>query len=653
MAMSYPLPPIPATTPIRSVLVANRGEIAVRVIRTLARMGLKSIAVYSDADASSLHVAMADEAVWLGPTPAQDSYLNVERVIAAARSSSADAIHPGYGFLSENTSLAQACADNGIVFIGPPSSVIDGMGDKIQAKVTAIAAGVPVVPGRHDADMSDEQLTEAILHIGFPALLKPSAGGGGKGMRIVHAAQEIPDAIESARRESRGAFGDDTLLVERFVEKPRHIEVQILADTHGSVIHLGERECSLQRRHQKVIEESPSPLLDEHARAAICDSAVRLAQSVGYVGAGTVEFVVPSGNPLDFAFLEMNTRLQVEHPVTEAVTGIDLVAEQIRIAAGEPLGYTQQDIVFRGVAVEARIYAEDPMRGSLPTGGTIEVWEEPQGVRVDAGVRSGDVIGSHYDPMLAKVIAWSFERAKALKDLDAALADMIIFGVVTNIDYLRQIVSDPRVQSGDLDTELLANLPPVDSWAVDGPSTQAGVDIVNAYRLGLNQDSGAWSSRDGWRIGGVEPLELDWVHADASWSISGVSQPISLTATIWSDGETIWFHSAEAGTHHGRVALPIDRRLRQPGLEASAGGSWTARSPMPGVIVNIAVAPDEEVSAGTPLIAVEAMKMEHVISAPAAGTVDSINVEVGQQVTLDQALLDLHLGDQRGGDHDA
>ncbi len=642
---------------IRSVLVANRGEIAVRVMRTLARLDVRSVAVYSDADAEALHVAIADSAVYLGPTAAQDSYLNVDRVISAALASGADAIHPGYGFLSENTRLAQACVDNGIVFIGPPAAVIEQMGDKIQAKVTAIEAGVPVVPGRHDPAMSDAQVTEAVLAIGFPSLLKPSAGGGGKGMRIIRTSDEIAGAIESARRESLGAFGDDTLLVERFVDQPRHIEVQVLADTHGNVVHLGERECSLQRRHQKVIEESPSPLLDDHARQAICAAAVRLAQSVNYVGAGTVEFVVPASAPMDFAFLEMNTRLQVEHPVTEAVTGIDLVAEQIRIADGQPLGYDQGDIHFCGVAIEARIYAEDPLRESLPTGGLIEVWEEPEGIRVDSGVRAGDIVTSHYDPMLAKVISAGADRTIAMRTLASALSSMVIFGVVTNVDYLRQILADERVQAGDLDTNLLSLITAESLWEATGPPPMAAAAIVNVVRSSLPMDSDVWSRRDGWRIGAEEPLRIDWTESGSTWPLAALAddpgEAIDDDATIWLDGDAMWFHSPGQGIHRGHVSWPIDRRLRQPAHTAGQTGIWTARSPMPGMIVNMGVSVGDRVEAGHTLVSVEAMKMEHAVRAPGSGVVQAIDVAVGQQVTLDQQLVEIALGDDdEGGSHD-
>ncbi|HEY1319076.1 MAG TPA: biotin carboxylase N-terminal domain-containing protein, partial [Streptosporangiaceae bacterium] len=388
-----------------TVLIANRGEIAVRIIRTLRAMGIRSVAVYSDADAGARHVREADCAVRLGPAPAAESYLNAGRILAAAGQAGAQAVHPGYGFLSENASFARACAGAGLTFIGPPPEAIEAMGDKIAAKATVAAAGVPVVPGAGAPGLSDEDLARAVAGIGFPVLIKPSAGGGGKGMRLVSSVAELSAALEGARREALAAFGDGTLLAERYISRPRHIEIQVMADGHGNVIHLGERECSLQRRHQKIIEEAPSPLLDAGRRATMGAAAVEAARSVGYVGAGTVEFIVSGEAPEDFFFLEMNTRLQVEHPVTELVTGLDLVELQVRVAADEPLPLRQQDVSLTGHAVEARVYAEDPDRGFLPTGGTVLALREPllPHVRVDSGLAEGTTVSSAYDPMLAKI----------------------------------------------------------------------------------------------------------------------------------------------------------------------------------------------------------------------------------------------------------
>ncbi|MGH3619850.1 MAG: acetyl-CoA carboxylase biotin carboxylase subunit, partial [Pseudonocardiaceae bacterium] len=438
-----------------TVLVANRGEIAVRVIRTLRAMGLRSVAVYSDADAGARHVRDADVAVRIGPAPAAASYLSVDAILDAAARTGAQAVHPGYGFLSENAAFARALARAGLIFVGPPAAAIEAMGDKIRAKSTAAAAGIPVIPGSDGRACDDDALAVAADALGYPVLLKPSAGGGGKGLRVVCRAQDLRAAISSTRREARGAFGDDTLLVERFIGTARHIEIQVLADAHGAVVHLGERECSLQRRHQKIVEESPSVLLDAVTRTRMGQCAVAVAKAVGYTGAGTVEFIVPADTPDQFFFLEMNTRLQVEHPVTELVTGMDLVAYQLRIAAGEPLGLRQDDVAADGHAVQARIYAEDPANGFLPTGGRVLQLREPAGVRIDSGLRVGDTVSSDYDPMLAKVIAHGPDRDTALRRLDAALAQISILGVGTNVAFLRGLLADADVQAGKLDTGLV------------------------------------------------------------------------------------------------------------------------------------------------------------------------------------------------------
>ncbi|WP_175417785.1 acetyl-CoA carboxylase biotin carboxylase subunit, partial [Streptomyces sp. SolWspMP-sol7th] len=447
---------MPGTALFDTVLIANRGEIAVRVIRTLRALGIRSVAVYSDADARARHVREADEAVRIGPAPATESYLSVPALLEAARRTGAQAVHPGYGFLAENAAFARACADAGLVFIGPPADAVDLMGDKIRAKETVKAAGVPVVPGSSGSGLDDEELADAAREIGMPVLLKPSAGGGGKGMRLVHEAALLAEEIAAARREARSSFGDDTLLVERWVQRPRHIEIQVFADRHGNVIHLGERECSLQRRHQKLIEEAPSVLLDEATRAAMGEAAVRAARSCGYEGAGTVEFIVPGPDPdapagtapEAYYFMEMNTRLQVEHPVTELVTRLDLVEWQIRVAAGEPLPLAQEDVRLDGHAVEARICAEsvqvlDGSPAFLPSGGTVLRLEEPggPGVRVDSGLSEGVEVGSAYDPMLAKIIAYGPDRDTALRRLRGALSRTVTLGVQTNAGFLRRLLA--------------------------------------------------------------------------------------------------------------------------------------------------------------------------------------------------------------------
>ncbi|MGO2041031.1 MAG: acetyl-CoA carboxylase biotin carboxylase subunit, partial [Cellulosimicrobium funkei] len=427
-------------TGFRTVLVANRGEIACRVIGTLRRLGVRSVAVFSDADADARHVREADVAVRLGPAPATQSYLDVDAVVAAAVATGAEAVHPGYGFLSENPALARACERAGIAFVGPGVDALEAMADKLAAKSIVGARGVPVVPGAGEPGMSDDDLLAAAGAVGFPLLVKPSAGGGGKGMVVVRAEADLPGALASARRVAASSFGDGTLLLERLVEAPRHIEVQVLADTHGTVVHLGERECSLQRRHQKVVEEAPSPLLTAEQRARMGEAACEVARSVGYVGAGTVEFLVPAASPDEFFFIEMNTRLQVEHPVTEMVTGLDLVALQLRVAAGEPLGLAQSDVVLRGHAVEARLYAESPERGFLPATGSVRVYDDgeaPAGpgaapLRLDSGICAGSVVGGHYDPMLAKAVAWGETRDEAVGRLDGLLARTVVLGVETN-----------------------------------------------------------------------------------------------------------------------------------------------------------------------------------------------------------------------------
>ncbi|MDN6813827.1 MAG: ATP-grasp domain-containing protein, partial [Corynebacterium variabile] len=502
-----------------TVLIANRGEIACRVIRTVRDMGLRSVAVYSDADADAPHVALADTAVRLGPAAAAESYLNIDRVIAAALASGAGAIHPGYGFLSENATFARACEDAGIVFIGPPADAIEGMGDKITARVTVEARDVPTVPGISRPGLTDAELiagvtgTDGGAGVEFPVLIKPSAGGGGKGMHVVASPDDLADTLVGARREAASSFGDDTLFIEHFVDTPRHIEVQVMADAHGNVVHLGERECSLQRRHQKVIEEAPSALLDEETRARIGEAACDAARSCGYRGAGTVEFIVSAKRPDLFFFMEMNTRLQVEHPVTELVTGLDLVELQIRVAQGEPLPVSQGDITLTGHAIEARVYAEDPSAGFLPTGGTVTSlrWPTAPGIRVDTGIRAGQVIGSDYDPMLAKVIASGHDRAEAIGRLDAALAGTLLSGLGsdagegTNIDFSRYLLADDAVRAGALDTGLLDRI--VGDYSV--PAMPAEALVVAALALqDAARDSahrggrhGAWAAVDGWRAG--------------------------------------------------------------------------------------------------------------------------------------------------------
>ncbi|WP_124265900.1 acetyl/propionyl/methylcrotonyl-CoA carboxylase subunit alpha [Streptomyces sp. ADI98-10] len=633
-----------------TVLVANRGEIAVRVIRTLREQGVRSVAVFSDADADARHVREADTAVRIGPPPAAESYLSVPALLKAARRTGAQAVHPGYGFLAENAEFAQACTDAGLAFIGPPASAISLMGDKIRAKETVAAAGVPVVPGSSGSGLTDAQLEEAAREIGMPVLLKPSAGGGGKGMRLVRDAAVLPEEIAAARREARASFGDDTLLVERWIDRPRHIEIQVLADTHGNVIHLGERECSLQRRHQKIIEEAPSVLLDEETRAAMGEAAVQAARSCGYAGAGTVEFIVPGDDPASYYFMEMNTRLQVEHPVTELITGLDLVEWQLRVAAGERLPYAQQDIKLNGWAIEARVCAEDPSRGFLPSGGTVLALREPQGggVRTDSGLSEGVPVGSLYDPMLSKVIAYGPDRATALRKLRAALADTVILGVPTNAGFLRRLLAHPDVVSGDLDTGLVER--EAESLVPDGVPDEvyAAAAAVRREALEPRPDADGWtdpfSVPSGWRTGGAPaPLVFPLRVSGADPVTYGAPRGATVTAdrvTVELDGTVGHFHRSgdwlgrDGDTWHVQDHDPVEASLSGAGR----GGADTLAAPMPGTVTVVKVAVGDEVEAGQSLLVVEAMKMEHVISAPHAGTVTELDVTAGATVAMDQVM---------------
>ncbi|QXQ97015.1 acetyl-CoA carboxylase biotin carboxylase subunit [Streptomyces sp. JUS-F4] len=633
-----------------TVLVANRGEIAVRVIRTLREQGVRSVAVFSDADADARHVREADTAVRIGPPAASESYLNVAALLEAARRTGAQAVHPGYGFLAENAEFAQACADAGLVFIGPPASAIALMGDKIRAKETVAAYGVPVVPGSSGSGLTDAQLEEAAREIGTPVLLKPSAGGGGKGMRLVRDAAVLADEIAAARREARASFGDDTLLVERWIDRPRHIEIQVLADAHGNVIHLGERECSLQRRHQKIIEEAPSVLLDAETRAAMGEAAVQAARSCGYVGAGTVEFIVPGNDPASYYFMEMNTRLQVEHPVTELITGLDLVEWQLRVASGERLPYAQQDITLTGWAIEARVCAEDPSRGFLPSGGTVLALREPQGggVRTDSGLSEGVPVGSLYDPMLSKVIAYGPDRATALRKLRAALEDTVILGVPTNAGFLRRLLAHPDVVSGDLDTGLVER--EAEGLVPDGVPDEvyAAAAAVRLDALAPRPDAGGWtdpfSVPSGWRTGGVRaPLVFPLRVAGREPVTQNPPASATVTAdrvTVEQDGAVVHFHRSgdwlgrDGDAWHVQDHDPVEASLSGAGR----GGADTLAAPMPGTVTVVKVAVGDEVEAGQSLLVVEAMKMEHVIAAPHAGTVTELDVTAGATVAMDQIL---------------
>ncbi|OJZ73616.1 acetyl/propionyl-CoA carboxylase subuit alpha [Mycobacterium paraffinicum] len=649
-----------------TVLVANRGEIAVRVMRTLRRLGIRSVAVYSDPDANARHVLEADTAVRLGPAAARESYLDIGKVLAAAARTGAQAIHPGYGFLSENAEFAAACERAGVVFLGPPARAIQVMGDKITAKNAVAAFDVPVVPGVAKPGLGDDELVAAAEEVGYPVLIKPSAGGGGKGMRLVEDPSRLRDALVGARREAAASFGDDTLFLERFVLRPRHIEVQVLADTHGNVVHLGERECSLQRRHQKVIEEAPSPLLDPQTRARIGAAACNTARSVDYVGAGTVEFIVSADRPDEFFFMEMNTRLQVEHPVTEAIAGLDLVEWQLRVAAGEKLGFAQDDVELRGHAIEARVYAEDPARGFLPTGGKVLRVSEPSGagVRVDSSLLAGTVVGSDYDPMLSKVIAYGQDRAEALAKLDTALAQTAILGVQTNIEFLRFLLADERVRAGDLDTALLdervadfAPLPPPDDVLAAG-------GLYRQWALDRRAAGNPWAVPTGWRVGGAPaPVRTEMQTPLRSATVSVWGSPADARVQIGSaetssasvQVDNDWMDVTLDGVRREYRWAEADRHL----WIADERGAWHLReaeehkihrtggaqqaeilSPMPGSVIAVQAASGTEVSEGDVVVVVEAMKMEHSLSAPVSGRVE-LMVSVGDQVTVDQVLARL------------
>ncbi len=642
-----------------TVLVANRGEIALRIIRTLRALGLQSVAVYTDPDRESPHVDAADLAVGLGPA---DGYLDVQRIVDAAVASGASAVHPGYGFLAENARFARACEAVGVVFIGPPADAIELMGDKINAKGAVAAAGVPIVPGLGEAGLTDDQLAAGALEIGLPVLLKPAAGGGGKGMRLVTDPADLAGSIAAARREAVGAFGDDTLLVERYVGHPRHIEIQIFADAFGQVCSLGERECSLQRRHQKIVEETPSVFLDDHTRAALASAATAAARACGYVNAGTVEFIMSADRPDEFFFMEMNTRLQVEHPVTEAVLGLDLVEWQVRVAAGERLPWAGAGPVPDGHAIEARVYAEDPGRGFLPATGTVLRLAEPSArthIRVDSALREGTVVGTSYDPMLAKVVAWGPDRAEALARLGGALAATEILGVTTNVGFLRRLLAHPDVIAGRLDTELVERIasdilaPPAPDEVVAAAALLSGLLARPAAAV-----TDPWQRLDGWRIAGPAPFITEWEVAgqlipaalDDGAVRVGTGEPEPVEARL-ANGDVV----VETGGMTKRFSYARDdpdiwlgrsgdtwRLTRRRDSIDHAGpaetGSGRLTSPMPGTVLAVHVSSGETVRAGQPVITVEAMKMEYVVAAPQAGTVTELFVKPGEAVRLDQPL---------------
>jgi len=629
------------------LLIANRGEIACRIMRTARHLGIRTVAVYSDADAAAMHVAMADEARRIGPPPARESYLDIEAILAAARDSGAEAIHPGYGFLSENAAFAEACARTGIVFVGPPASAIRAMGLKDRAKALMAEAGVAVVPGYLGDDQSTERLQAEAGKIGFPVLVKAVAGGGGKGMRRIDSPVEFAAALEGAKREAKSAFGDDRVLIEKYVTRPRHVEVQVFADSHGHAVHLFERDCSLQRRHQKVVEEAPAPGMSEAMRVRMGEAAVKAAKAVGYVGAGTVEFIADASEGLKpdrFWFMEMNTRLQVEHPVTEAVTGLDLVEWQLRVAAGEELPQRKYTLAPHGHAIEARLYAEDPRKGFLPSVGRLERLRlSSDGVRIDTGVREGDQVSVFYDPMIAKVIAWDETREGAAAKLAEALSESQIAGVATNAGFLVRALRHPDFLAGDIDTGF------IDARAetLIAPGAEPAADVLARAALYLVEErrpksssNDPWDVQDGFRLHGEarEMIELvrngarvpvEIVHHTGgamTVKVAGgvVAQPAHAAAMRLSSGDIAVMQAGETWT------IPIHDPFAAAEAATSAADRVTA--PMPGKIVQLLVRPGEDVKRGQPLAVLEAMKMEHTLKAAADARVETVEVAAGEQV---------------------
>ncbi|MGE0724465.1 MAG: biotin carboxylase N-terminal domain-containing protein, partial [Alphaproteobacteria bacterium] len=650
----------------RSTLIANRGEIACRVMRTAKRMGMRTIAVYSEADRGALHVRMADEAHPIGPGPARESYLSIPNLIAAIRASGAEAVHPGYGFLSENADFAEAVASAGSVFVGPPPSAIRAMGSKSAAKAMMVRAGVPVVPGYHGEDQSETILRAAAEDVGYPVLIKASAGGGGRGMRVVERAADLAAAIDGARREAASAFGDGRLLIEKYLARPRHIEIQVFADGHGNAVHLFERDCSIQRRHQKVIEEAPAPGMSPERRRAMGEAAVAAAAAIGYRGAGTVEFIAEGDA---FYFMEMNTRLQVEHPVTEMIAGVDLVEWQLRVAAGEPLPLAQDRLSITGHAVEARLYAEDPDEDFRPATGRLAHLRLPHPdahVRVDAGVEAGDAVTVHYDPMIAKIIAWDRDRAGALRKLGAALDQTEVVGVVTNRAFLARIVGHPAFAAAELDTGFIArhraDLMPGRAAVPPALAALAAIHVLLGEAAAARAAAAAggdrhspWAESDGWRIGsrarrqlafrdGEAVLPVDVGYRAEGWSLTVAGTTFEATGERAADGLLVadldgrrWTATVvEAGGGltviaggHAHRFVPVDP-LAPPEAAEAAAGRLTA--PMPGRIARVLVTEGMSVARRQPLVVLEAMKMEHTIAAPADGKVTVLRYREGDLV---------------------
>jgi 3-methylcrotonyl-CoA carboxylase alpha subunit len=658
------------------ILIANRGEIACRVAATARRMGIRTVAVYSEADAGAKHVAVCDEAVLIGPAAAKESYLKGDKIIAVALATGAQAIHPGYGFLSENADFADAVAAAGLVFIGPPASSMRAMGSKSAAKTLMESANVPLVPGYHGEAQDPALLQVEADRIGYPVLLKASAGGGGKGMRVVERSGDFAAALASCKREAISSFGDDKVLAEKYLQRPRHIEIQVFADTQGNCVYLHERDCSVQRRHQKVLEEAPAPGMPAARRAAMGEAAVAAAKAVGYVGAGTVEFIANQDG--SFYFMEMNTRLQVEHPVTEMITGTDLVEWQLRVAAGQPLPLRQDELKIHGHAIEARIYAENPEKGFLPSIGTLRHMDTPEAVsfelggtpggvpasvRIDSGVREGDAISPFYDPMIAKLIVWGTDRAQALARMSQALAEFQITGLATNIAFLKRLVEGEAFTSADLDTGLIerhgATLFPPAQAAPLGALALAAMALVGGEHTGATDP---WANATGWRLNGdyqrqlafsdeYQAYDVALTYHTSGWhiAVSNTAADLTLAArdgatlsirlgaaamhgTVRRDGEL--FHVFTGGRHY---TLHYHDPMAHAGEMEAAGGRLTA--PMPGKVVAILAKAGQDVKKGEALVIMEAMKMEHTIGAPSDGIVEELLYAVGDQVADGAPLL--------------
>ena len=636
------------------LLIANRGEIAIRVMRTAHRLGIATVAVYSDADASAAHVAMADEAVRIGPAPARESYLDIAAVIGAAKQTGAEAIHPGYGFLSENAEFAEACTKAGIVFVGPPPNAIRTMGLKDRAKVIMAEAGVAVVPGYLGDDQSLKRLAAEAARIGFPVLIKAVAGGGGKGMRRVDSAEEFEAALEGAQREASSAFGDSRVLVEKYVTRPRHIEVQVFADSYGDAVYLFERDCSLQRRHQKVIEEATAPGMSGSMRAEMGAAAVKAAKAVGYVGAGTVEFIADASEGLKadrFWFMEMNTRLQVEHPVTEMITGLDLVEWQLRVAAGEKLPRRQDELRPRGHAIEARLYAEDPRKGFLPSIGKLERLRLPadgEGVRVDTGVREGDTVTMYYDPMIAKVIAWDETREGAAHRLANALSASEIAGVQTNAGFLVRALRHPEFLAGDIDTGFIPRH--MEELTVTHPAPEIYARAASFVIADRARDAAArdpWDAQDGFRLFGEAQETLEFgCDSDHAKIIATHHRGGGVTLRL--DGAEIRApaHAAAIRLASGAIAVMEQGETwtllpHDPFGDADSAGTVSDRivAPMPGKVIRVLTEPKAQVKRGAPLIVLEAMKMEHTLAAPADTQIETVEASAGDQVAEGAVLV--------------